>query len=181
MSSERRKTLGRALMEALELEGDALREYVADFAQRHPSMVEELEGMLAIEDMATDFLAGSAVAEVGMPEPAWLESLDQGRELTADSAADLAADVDADGERWIGPYRLIELLGSGGMGEVYLAEQLEPLERRVALKLVRGTVLGEMPQLRLAAERAMLQRLEHPNIARILDAGTTDGGRAFFA
>ncbi|MEM1177976.1 MAG: serine/threonine-protein kinase [Acidobacteriota bacterium] len=160
--------LGRALMRALELEGDAQRSFVADFGREHPALLEELEAMLAVEEMATDFLAASAAAEIGAPEPDW------GSECPG-------AELDAVGERWIGPYRLLELLGAGGMGEVYLAEQYEPLERRVALKLVRRAVLDDEAQLRLSAERAVLQRLEHPNIARILDAGTAQDGRPFFA
>ena len=83
--------------------------------------------------------------------------------------------------RRVGPYRLVRLLGQGGMGAVYLAEREEEFEQRVALKLVRRTL--ESPEMirRFHAERQILARLEHPNIARLLDGGTTEDGVPYFA
>ncbi|MEK6372630.1 MAG: serine/threonine-protein kinase [Acidobacteriota bacterium] len=80
----------------------------------------------------------------------------------------------------IGRYRLLELLGEGGMGAVYLAEQHEPVHRAVALKLMRSTLPGPSAVARFNAERQALARLSHPSIAAMYDAGTTDDGYPFF-
>lgn len=81
----------------------------------------------------------------------------------------------------IGSYRLIELLGSGGMGEVYLAEQLEPVQRQVALKLIGGASGQPMASAYFEVERQILARMQHPYIAQVYDAGTADDGRPWFA
>ena len=80
----------------------------------------------------------------------------------------------------IADFRVLSELGRGGMGKVYLAEQLKPVRREVALK-VAGTPLGTEGHARLAAERQAMARLSHPNIAQILEAGSTDEGLPFFA
>jgi len=80
----------------------------------------------------------------------------------------------------IGRYRLLQLLGEGGMGAVYLAEQHEPVHRHVALKLMRSTLPGPSAVARFNAERQALARLSHPRIAAMYDAGTTDDGYPFF-
>lgn len=82
---------------------------------------------------------------------------------------------------WIGPYRLIELLGSGGMGEVYLAEQTEPVERKLAIKLIRQQQRESLGRALFEVERALLARMQHPYVAQVLDAGETDSGRPWFA
>ena len=80
----------------------------------------------------------------------------------------------------IGGYRLVKLLGAGGMGEVFLAEQEEPVRRQVAIKLIRLGVDSAEILARFAAEQQVLAWLDHPNIAKVLDAGATDDGRPFF-
>ncbi len=77
-------------------------------------------------------------------------------------------------------YRLVERLGEGGMGEVWLARQLEPVQRDVAIKLIRPGMDSRQILARFGAERQALAVMEHPNIARILDAGVTSAGRPFF-
>jgi non-specific serine/threonine protein kinase/serine/threonine-protein kinase len=81
----------------------------------------------------------------------------------------------------IGPYRILERLGEGAMGEVYLAEQQEPVRRRVALKILKFGVGTREVIARFELERQALAMLAHPNIARIFDAGTTGDGRPYFA
>ncbi|MEQ1854951.1 MAG: serine/threonine-protein kinase [Longimicrobiales bacterium] len=81
----------------------------------------------------------------------------------------------------IGPFRVLELLGEGGMGTVYRAEQSEPVRREVALKVVHGGLRSASARARFDAERQALAVMEHPNIARIFDAGTTEDGVAWFA
>ncbi len=81
----------------------------------------------------------------------------------------------------IGPYRIVSLLGEGGMGTVFLAEQLEPVNRRVALKVVRAAHISSSErQLRFEGERRALARLAHPNVAQLFDAGTTPEGNPYF-
>lgn len=79
----------------------------------------------------------------------------------------------------VGPYRRLRLLGRGGSGAVYLAQQLEPVERRVAIKIVPEAAFSPELRQRLAVERQALQRIDHPGIAKILDAGETDAGLPF--
>ena len=81
----------------------------------------------------------------------------------------------------IGPYRILGLLGEGGFGSVYRAEQTEPVRRQVALKLLRPGLDSKDVLARFDAERHALARMNHPNIARVFDAGETTDGRPFFA
>jgi non-specific serine/threonine protein kinase/serine/threonine-protein kinase len=81
----------------------------------------------------------------------------------------------------IGPYQIISTLGEGGMGTVYLARQSEPVERVVALKLIRGSLAGPTALSRFAAERQALARLSHVNVAQMFEAGTTDDFCPYFA
>jgi len=80
----------------------------------------------------------------------------------------------------VGRYRLIERIGCGGCGVVYLAEQLEPVRRKVALKIIRLGLENRESVARFEAERQSLASMNHPNIARILDAGTTHTGRPYY-
>jgi serine/threonine protein kinase/Tfp pilus assembly protein PilF len=80
----------------------------------------------------------------------------------------------------IGRYKLLEKIGEGGCGVVYLAEQEEPVKRRVALKVIRPGMDSKQVLARFEAERQALALMDHPNIAKVLDAGATDQGRPFF-
>ena len=80
-----------------------------------------------------------------------------------------------------GPYRRLRVLGEGGMGVVYLAEQTEPLRRLIALKVLKLGMDSRAVIARFESERQVLARMDHPNIARIFDAGTSRLGRPFFA
>ena len=90
-----------------------------------------------------------------------------------------ASAVEAPGTQ-IGPYKLLEQIGSGGMGAVYLAEQKEPVRRKVALKVIKLGMDTQQVVARFEAERQALAMMNHPNIARVLDAGATDAGRPYF-
>ena len=81
----------------------------------------------------------------------------------------------------IGRYTLLHLLGEGGMGSVYLAEQKTPVERRVALKVIKVGMDTREVVARFEAERQALAVMDHPGIARVFDGGATDSGRPFFA
>ncbi|MCA9168228.1 MAG: protein kinase [Planctomycetales bacterium] len=80
----------------------------------------------------------------------------------------------------IGRYKLLEQIGVGGMGVVYMAEQLRPVRRRVALKIIKPGMDSKHVIARFEVERQALAMMEHPNIARVLDAGCTDSGRPYF-
>ena len=80
----------------------------------------------------------------------------------------------------IGPYKLLEEIGEGGMGVVYMAEQMQPIRRRVALKVIKPGMDSRQVIARFEAERQALALMDHPNIARVHDAGTTESGRPYF-
>ncbi|MCO6456643.1 MAG: protein kinase [Pirellulaceae bacterium] len=79
-----------------------------------------------------------------------------------------------------GKYKLIEEIGVGGMGCVYMAQQTEPVKRSVAVKVVKAGMDSRAVLARFEAERQALAMMDHPNIAKVLDAGTTDAGRPYF-
>ena len=80
----------------------------------------------------------------------------------------------------IGPYQLVQKLGEGGMGTVWLADQLEPVRRQVAIKLIKSSLASKPIIARFEAERQALAMMDHPNIAKVLDAGTTASGSPYF-
>ncbi len=73
----------------------------------------------------------------------------------------------------IGPYKLLQQIGEGGMGVVFMAEQTEPIQRTVALKIIKPGMDTRQVIARFEAERQALAMMDHPNIARVIDAGTT--------
>jgi non-specific serine/threonine protein kinase/serine/threonine-protein kinase len=91
----------------------------------------------------------------------------------------LTARLPYDAPSRIGPYHLVRRIGEGGMGEVWEAEQREPIERRVAIKLVKVGMDTRHFVARFEAERQALALMEHPAIARIIDGGATDTGRPY--
>src|SRR5664280_1335908 len=80
----------------------------------------------------------------------------------------------------LGPYKLLEKIGEGGCGVVYVAEQTIPVRRRVALKVIKLGMDTKAVVARFEAERQALAMMDHPNIAKVLDAGTTEAGRPYF-
>jgi len=96
---------------------------------------------------------------------------------TAPSRGDVAPAARVDR---VGPYRILKQIGTGGMGEVYLAEQTEPIRREVALKIIRQGMDSRDVVARFEAERQALALMNHPHIARVFDAGTTPQGQPYF-
>src|SRR5262245_36243270 len=137
-------------------------------------------------DETRDSGAGSAHAE---PERRTVEGgpsiLTSGAEsavtVVSDSRADSARghDIEQPGQM-IGRYKLIEPIGEGGFGSVWMAEQREPVVRKVALKIIKLGMDTRQVIARFEAERQALALTDHPNIARVLDAGATETGRPFF-
>jgi serine/threonine protein kinase/tetratricopeptide (TPR) repeat protein len=79
-----------------------------------------------------------------------------------------------------GRYKLIEAIGEGGMGSIWLAEQIEPVRRKVAIKLIKAGMDSQQVLARFEAERQALAMMDHPNIAKVFDGGMTEQGRPFF-
>ena len=96
-----------------------------------------------------------------------------GHDIDAAAAAQKLGD-------WVGPYKLREKIGEGGCGVVYVAEQEKPIRRRVALKVIKLGMDTKSVVARFEAERQALAMMEHPNIAKVLDAGATAAGRPYF-
>jgi non-specific serine/threonine protein kinase/serine/threonine-protein kinase len=100
-----------------------------------------------------------------------------GREFASTEAAER---VEPHGEGSVGPYRLLQRLGEGGMGEVWLAQQTEPVRRTVALKMIKAGMDSKQVLARFEAERQALALMDHPAVAKVFDAGTTEQGRPYF-
>ncbi len=124
-----------------------------------------LEVLLRAHDDSDGFLAGA----------------DGGAEPTGGSAAPEANDGDGEAVGTVvGPYKLLQQLGEGGMGTVWVAEQQRPLKRRVALKVVKPGLDSAQVLRRFEAERQALALMDHTHIARVFDAGSTEAGRPYF-
>ena len=100
-------------------------------------------------------------------------------DLTADATHESPFHDEAVGQT-LGRYKLLERVGEGGYGVVYVAEQTEPVRRRVALKVIKLGMDTKQVVARFEAERQALALMDHPNIAKVLDAGTTEQGRPYF-
>ena len=116
------------------------------------------------------------IQEYGQVEDDFLESLPVG-----DCTVTLDKSLLPEGPGTvIGPYKLLEQIGEGGMAVVYMAEQERPLRRRVALKVIKLGMDTKQVMARFDAERQVLAMMDHPHIAKVLDAGATDAGRPYF-
>ncbi|MCP5543129.1 MAG: serine/threonine protein kinase [Akkermansiaceae bacterium] len=140
-------------------------EFLDQTCQGNPELRARLEKLVDVQDRAERFFTTSFA--VG---PADFSGTGEALETTGDEGLGTM----------IGRYRLIERLGEGGCGAVYLAEQSEPVRRKVALKIIRvGFGTAHVIQ-RFEQERQAIALMDHPNIARVYDAGTTSSGRPFF-
>ena len=133
-------------------------------------MREQVEKLLALSQSAGDFFKDCVPAL----EPA---AADAAQVL---SAAESTVEAEAIEAKRIGPYKLLQKLGEGGCGVVYMAEQEQPIRRRVALKIIKLGMDTKNVIARFEAERQALALMDHPNIARVLDAGATETGRPYF-
>jgi serine/threonine protein kinase len=111
-------------------------------------------------------------------QPPTSDALDAG--LAAAFGPETTADLTERPGTRIGKYKLLQHIGEGGMGVVFMAEQLEPVQRKVALKVIKPGMDTHQVVARFEAERQALALMDHPNIAKVLDAGATDSGRPYF-
>src|SRR5688500_16424201 len=137
----------------------------------------QVEGLLAAHERAAGFMESPAplpgITAAGVAAPGLTPS-------AGSSGARARAELVPVGAT-VGPYKLLERIGEGGMGVVYMADQAHPVRRRVALKIIKPGMDSRQVIARFEAERQALAMMDHPGIARVLDAGTTDGGRPYFA
>ena len=158
-------------VEALEIADPAQRRQFLDQAcGADQALREQVEKLLAVSQSAGDFFQDCAPALE--PEPA-----DAAQVL---SAAESALEPEIPETKCIGPYKLLQKLGEGGYGVVYMAEQAQPIRRRVALKIIKLGMDTKNVIARFEVERQALALMDHPNIARVLDAGATETGRPYF-
>jgi serine/threonine protein kinase/WD40 repeat protein len=108
------------------------------------------------------------------------DSLLAGSALEGERASEARPPASEAPAEMIGRYKLLEKIGEGGFGEVWMAEQREPVKRRVALKIIKLGMDSRQFVARFEAERQALAMMDHPNIARIFDAGVTENGRPYF-
>ena len=167
------RELEKALFEAaLNLPDPELRRrFLAQACQGNPALARRLEKLLAADALAARFFESDFPP---MPAPA------QGLKRPAAPPVSPAPGPLAETRMLIGRYRLLQRLGEGGCGIVYLAEQQEPVRRRVALKIIRLGMDTERVIARFELERQTLALMSHPHIAQVLDAGATDSGRPYF-
>ena len=152
LSPTRRAEIEDVFEHALDLPSDRRAAWLSDRCTRDAELRAEVEALLAAND------ASSGILERRLP------------------AATTALATEALRDRRIGPYRVVRELGRGGMGVVYLAERDDgEFRREVAIKLLRNSPDAEELHRRFIAERQILASLNHPNIAQLLDGGTTEG------
>jgi non-specific serine/threonine protein kinase/serine/threonine-protein kinase len=155
MTGDRERLAEEIFQEAVDLPPGRRAAHLTHRCGGDPELQQEVEDLLRHHDDAAGFLE----------EPA----------LTPAAPA-----VDDPPPDAIGPYRILQPLGEGGMGAVYLAQQEEPLRRQVALKIIKPGMDSREVVSRFEAERQALALMDHPGIARVYEAGTTERGRPYF-
>lgn len=142
---------------------DARADYLDDACGKDVVLRRRIEALLRAAENASDFLEQPATG------------------LEAGDASTIAITVprESSGDR-IGRYKLLQQIGEGGCGVVYMAEQEEPVRRRVAVKVIKLGMDTKSVIARFEAERQALALMDHPNIAKVLDAGATETGRPYF-
>ncbi len=136
-----------------------------------PALRARLEDLLGAHARSGDFLGGETAAPSPRPDALPLPS---------DALPTLAEPAEAAVGQTLGLYKLLEKVGEGGCGVVYVAEQTVPVRRRVALKVIKLGMDTRAVVARFEAERQALAMMDHPNIAKVLDAGTTNTRRPYF-
>ncbi len=176
--AERRQRVVELLPEALDLSGAELQQFLTLHCARDSQLLSELEALLSeAAVLDDDFLRPSGAA---LPD-----ALDLGDSwqppASPPSRTESRQSVPLPVPEWLGRYRIIERLGKGGMGAVYLGEQTQPVRRRAALKVIDSIHDRGRQHERFAAECQALARLSHPNVAALYEVGTTEDGHPFVA
>lgn len=163
---------------------------VRECAER-PDLLAEARAILVLVEQNQDLF--EADTRVPTAPPAASDSIGQGLDVLLPDLDDLidghgfefeaarCAERRGDDEYWIGPYRLIKLLGTGGFGAVFLAKRQEPIQFHVAIKVIQAGRASPAVLARFEQEREIIASLDHPGIARVIDAGTSPRGVPFVA
>jgi WD40 repeat protein len=141
---------------------EARAEYVRQACGSDAALIERVQTLLRRYEEQASFLESPPAA------------IDGGRTALFDQS------IDEQPGTVIGPYKLLQQIGEGGMGVVFMAEQTHPVQRTVALKIIKPGMDTRQIIARFEAERQALALMDHPNIARVFDAGTTESGRPYF-
>ncbi len=165
MSSDRVEVALELFREACELAADERASFLERTCGGDAELRAEVESMLAWDDAEDE-------------EDCETDAAHPVRQVLEDLARPTQP---APAPEQIGPFRILSVLGEGGMGTVYDAEQKEPVRRRVALKVIKQGMDSAMALRRFEAEWQALAMMEHSNIARVYEAGTTERGQPFFA
>jgi serine/threonine protein kinase len=155
---------------ALELPAGERAAYLDQACTDDPALRQRLEALLRVHEEAIPFLESPAAGAQDSPPAVG---------PTAAPAPVPGSPIEKAGDH-IGRYKLLQQIGEGGCGVVYMAEQEEPVRRRVALKVIKLGMDTKQVIARFEAERQALALMEHPNIAKVFDAGATETGRPFF-
>src|SRR5258707_6971026 len=140
--------------------------YLTEACGGNAALRGEVEELLGALHQAGSFLEAPAAPPLADREPADA----QGGPTIDQPMAERPGTV-------IGPYKLLQQIGEGGMGTVFMAEQTQPVQRKVALKIIKPGMDSRQVIARFEAERQALALMDHPNIAKVLDAGTIGGAR----
>jgi eukaryotic-like serine/threonine-protein kinase len=168
---DNRETLTEQLFgEAMELPREERSAFLEKACRGVPELQRAVEALLAENDRLSGFLSDSP--HLHAQADAWGYVVDEIRSSTT-------ANAPAEGTV-LGHYLLLEKIGEGGMGEVWLAEQREPVRRRVALKLILAGMNTREVMARFESERQALALMDHPAIAKVFDAGSTPAGLPYF-
>ncbi len=158
---------------------------IALFLERVPEEKQSEAARLLIEVMVDDRAAETPSVrrvvsiDLERDDPTMASEVD-GPDLDALGQTTTRNSTEAPATQVIGPYKLLRKLGEGGMGEVWMAEQKEPVRRRVALKLIKKGMDNQQVIARFEAEKQALAMMDHQNIAKVFDAGRTPDGQPYF-
>ena len=150
--------------------------YVSETCQGNPELLLEVTDFLSVQDDAESLF--KKASPTGITAAEIVNTLTDIPEFFEGRKAPLSDDDEVD--KQIGHYKLLQKIGEGGVGNVYLAEQSKPVRRQVALKIIKAGMDTKSVIARFEAERQALAMMEHPNIAHVLNAGETETGRPYF-
>src|SRR5229473_4461998 len=179
MEPERWQKIERLCYSALNEEKSARAAFLEQACAGDEALRRAVELLLAQHEKDDDFLEVPAM-EVAAKDLARDQQDDTSRLASPSVPTETAADLASAEKISFGPYRLLQRLGEGGMGEVWLAEQSKPVRRRVALKLIKAGMDTREVVARFESERQALALMDHPAIAKVFDAGSTPEGRPYF-
>ncbi len=180
MEPERWQKIERLCYSALNEEKSARAAFLERACGGDEALRRAVELLLAQHEKDDSFLEVPAM-EVAAKGLARDQQDDTSRLASPSAPTGTAADLASAEKISFGPYRLLQRLGEGGMGEVWLAEQSKPVRRRVALKLIKAGMDTREVVARFESERQALALMDHPAIAKVFDAGSTPEGRPYFA